>query len=134
DFGIAKALERAVTAHGTSPGMLVGTVEYMAPEQAKGEPVDTRTDLYAVGVVAYELLTGRLPFPMTAEGGVPQVLHAHVATVPPPPRALVPSVDARIDAWVMRLLEKDPARRPQSARQARAELQDILEDVVGPRW
>jgi len=134
DFGIAKALERTVTAHGTSPGMLVGTVEYMAPEQAKGEPVDTRTDLYAVGVVAYELLTGRLPFPMTAAGGVPQVLHAHVATVPASPRALVPSLDPRLDAWVMRLLEKDPARRPASARQARAELQDILEAVAGPRW
>lgn len=89
-------------------GLIVGTASYMAPEQALGQPVDGRTDLYALGVVLYELTTGRLPFtgddPLTI---VSQHVHAPVV----PPRALRPDLPPALNAVILRLLEKNPADR-----------------------
>jgi eukaryotic-like serine/threonine-protein kinase len=116
DFGVAKAVSEAGTRGNlTSQGMAVGTPAYMAPEQAAGDPhVDRRADLYALGIIAYEMLTGRPPF----TGNTPQQVLAAQVTTPPEPvtkyRAGLPPALADL---VMRLLSKHPADRPQSAEQ-----------------
>ena len=114
DFGIAKALS-AAAAHGTltSAGLALGTPAYMAPEQAAADPqTDHRADLYALGVLAYELLVGHPPF----HGMAPQqIVAAHAVATPEPVSARRPAVPAPLAALVMRLLEKRPADRPQSA-------------------
>jgi eukaryotic-like serine/threonine-protein kinase len=106
DFGIAKLLgERAASQLATRTGELVGTPSYMSPEQCRGLPVDPRTDVYALGVILYEMLTGRLPF---QAAGLGDLLLAHMIDPPPPLDAGVP---ARVAQAVMRALEKDAARR-----------------------
>ncbi|HUQ18626.1 MAG TPA: protein kinase [Gemmatimonadaceae bacterium] len=118
DFGIAKALSASRTeAPGgtlTLVGTSMGTPQYMSPEQAAADPnIDHRADLYAWGVVAYELLAGRHPF----EGKITpqQFLAAHLSEAPPPLRKLAPGVPGTVADVIMRTLEKDPNRRPQSA-------------------
>jgi serine/threonine protein kinase len=127
DFGLARFLEsrelasRAATeARVTIPGVVLGTVSYMSPEQALGRPIDHRADLFSLGVVLYEMLTGRLPF----EGGsvteiVDRVLHHH----PPPPSRLTVGVTSDVDAITMRALEKEPALRYQTARAMAGDLE-----------
>ena len=132
DFGIAKAINR-VTMLGvhTATGTTVGTPDYMAPEQAVGQSVTSATDRYALGVIAYELLTGRKPF----EGDTPlSVLFKHVNDPLPPPRSVNPELDAGLADWIARLLEKEPEERIPSARQALEELEDIAIRLHGPRW
>src|SRR3954452_923628 len=108
DFGIA----RAGNSEMTETGAIVGTVEYVSPEQAEGLPVDRRTDLYSAGVVLYELLTGRVPF----DGEAPvSVALKQVSEHPVPPSQLRPGIPRALEAVVMRALEKDPAHRFQSA-------------------
>ena len=126
DFGIARAYNE-LTGRLTSTGMAVGTPAYMAPEQARDEPVGPYTDLYAVGVVAYELLAGSPPF--TAETPV-GVLWKQVHEQPP---ALTRAPPAVRD-WVEWLLEKDPADRPQSASDAWEALEEIAVAELGPYW
>ncbi|HEY0776751.1 MAG TPA: serine/threonine-protein kinase [Gemmatirosa sp.] len=138
DFGIAKALARAQTQAPDGPagaraglpsgtltraGTSLGTPAYMAPEQAAGDPdVDARADLYAWGVIAYELLAGRHPF---ADRTTPHALvAAHIGEAPRPLGTVAPAVPALLAALVMRCLEKDPARRPASA----VELLAVLDD------
>jgi eukaryotic-like serine/threonine-protein kinase len=104
DFGIA----RAGASDMTETGSVMGTAQYLSPEQAQGRPVDARSDLYSIGVVLYELLTGVVPF--EAESPVTVALK-QVSEVPIPPRERTPAVPAWLDAVVMRALEKDPARR-----------------------
>ena len=110
-----------------------GTVPYMAPEQARGEPVDARADLYSLGCMLYELLTGRPPF----LGETPQVLRQHFDAVPPVPSELVNGLPPRLDALVLRLLEKDPRRRLGYATDLAQELERLgAEDgdrVTDPR-
>lgn len=109
DFGIARLFGEG--GH-TQAGTVVGTVEYMAPEQAAGQPVDHRADLYALGLVMYAMLTGRPPF----QGGQPlQVLDRQKREVPPRIASLVPDVPPHLDELVARLLAKDPAKRPANA-------------------
>jgi serine/threonine-protein kinase len=133
DFGIAKAVKASQTvAPGgtlTQIGASLGTPAYMAPEQAAGDPaVDQRADLYAWGVMAYELLGGRHPF---AERTSPQqMLAAHLAETPLPLRRIAPAVPPALAALVMRCLEKDPARRPPSAA---ALLDELNGSSVAPR-
>ena len=119
DFGIAKALSEsrsmAASATLTEAGTMIGTPQYMAPEQVAGDPnTDHRADLYAFGTTAYEMLAGKAPF----QGRPPhQILAAHVSEVPKPIATLRTDTPAGLAALVMRCLEKDPARRPQSARE-----------------
>jgi tetratricopeptide (TPR) repeat protein len=104
-------------------GLILGTASYMAPEQALGQPVDGRTDLYALGALLYELTTGRLPFtgddPLTV---VSQHVHAHVV----PPRVLRPDLPPALEAVILRLLEKSPAGRFATARETAAALRESL--------
>jgi eukaryotic-like serine/threonine-protein kinase len=118
DFGIAKAIDAAKTvAPGstlTQLGTSIGTPAYMAPEQAAGDPAtDHRADIYAWGVVAYELLSGHHPF--ESRTSPQQLLAAHMSELPAPLRRAAPDVSPALDALVMRCLEKDPSRRPDSA-------------------
>src|SRR4051794_5325774 len=110
DFGIA----RAGTSKMTEAGSIVGTAQYLSPEQARGAQVDQRSDLYSVGVVLYELLTGKVPF--TGESPV-EIAMKHLSAPPPPPSELNPDVPEDLDKIAMRALAKDPARRYQSAQE-----------------
>jgi serine/threonine-protein kinase len=107
DFGIAKAGNKL-----TQPGVLKGKFAYMSPEQARGEPVDARTDVFALGVVLWEMLTGGRLFDGDSEVAV---LRAVQQSAIPPPARLNPDVPADLDAAVVRALERDPAGRFQTA-------------------
>jgi eukaryotic-like serine/threonine-protein kinase len=106
DFGIAKVFAGA---HLTATGGVVGTAEYLSPEQATGKPVTRRSDLYSLGVVLYTLLTGRNPFIGTS---TVDLLHKHCFAQFEMPRKLVPEIPHDLEEVVARLLEKDPTRRP----------------------
>src|ERR671917_2114282 len=110
DFGIA----RAGASDMTETGSIMGTAQYLSPEQAQGHPVDARSDLYATGIVLYELLTGTLPF--DADSPVTIALK-QVSEDPLPPRQRTPAVPPALDAVVLRALQKDPADRYQDAVQ-----------------
>jgi eukaryotic-like serine/threonine-protein kinase len=106
DFGIAKLRARE-TRSNTQAGFIVGTPEYMAPEQCGEGVIDARTDVYALGVMAFELATGRLPFQGKS---LTQLLLAHLKEAPPAPSSLAP-VSRELEAAILRALEKEPARR-----------------------
>jgi len=101
----------ATTSEATRLGDILGTPAYMSPEQCRGEPPSPRSDVYSLGVIAYRLLSGRLPF----GGSVERLLRAHVQEPAPPLRALRPKLPAEAAEIVMRALSKDPAARPASA-------------------
>ena len=118
DFGIARSLaDSGVTL--TQTAAVVGTAQYISPEQARGEQADARSDLYATGCVLYEMLAGRPPF--VGESLV-SVAVSHVREMPTPPSALDPSIPRDIDAIVMKALAKDRLERYQSASEMRADL------------
>ncbi|WP_284528454.1 Stk1 family PASTA domain-containing Ser/Thr kinase [Microbacterium sp. T2.11-28] len=107
DFGIARAVSDSSSTVAETTA-IIGTASYFSPEQAKGEPVDARADLYSAGVVLYELLTGRTPF----RGDTPvAVAYQHVSEAPVPPSELVGTVPRSLDAIVLRALAKDPFQR-----------------------
>ena len=116
DFGIAKVSGGVADQALTRVGSVFGTPEYMSPEQAVGEPADARSDLYAVGVLLFEMLTGRKPFIARDSATVLQQQMSQ------PPPALPSEVDPRLAALTMQLLAKSPADRPQSARELVASL------------
>jgi len=129
DFGIA----RTATGSGdvaTATGALLGTPAYMAPEQIAGEAMDHRTDIYAVGVLAYELLAGRTPFLAETRQ---VVLHAHLNEAPLPLVGLAPGTPPRLAALVMRCLEKRPDDRWQSAEELMRELETMRATEAGPK-
>jgi predicted Ser/Thr protein kinase len=107
DFGIAKMSEGGTQL--TKTGMILGSPAYMSPEQASGTKVDHRTDIYALGVILYEMLVGTPPF--TGESPT-QILLAHVSSQPPPPRTRHPGVPESLEQLIMECLAKDPASRP----------------------
>lgn len=130
DFGLAKFLpggQGDVTrAQVTMAGMIVGTVSYMAPEQALGRQIDHRADLFSLGVVLFEMLTGRMPFEGTSPTEiVDRILH----DTPPPPSRFNQAIPASLDAVVARALEKEPSLRYQSARDLKADLRQAAMDL-----
>ena len=131
DFGLAK---RAVGMDGntkqTSQATVSGTPDYMAPEQARGLSISPRSDIYALGVMAFELFTGKVPF----SGATPMdVMVAHVGTPPPSPRSLEPSLPEELDALVLRMLSKQAELRPQTVEEARNLLEDAVVALGNPR-
>jgi len=121
DFGMAKMADHP-RVRTTKPGMLLGTPQYMAPEAAKGQAVDHRADIYALGVLLYEMLSGSPPFGGTLE----KILHAHVNETPPPMSKYNPRVDVtdRAESIIWRCLAKRPEERPRSMRELLAELKE----------
>jgi hypothetical protein len=133
DFGIAKATnDLQVGTFVTSTGIALGTPNYVAPEQAMAHEVGPWTDLYSVGVVTFELFVGRAPFSDTPEPMA--VLLKHINESIPPLSVIHPGVHPMISDWVEWLLAKDPAARPQSARDAWLDLDERLVSVLGRRW
>ncbi|MFI9269956.1 protein kinase [Kitasatospora sp. NPDC052896] len=121
DFGIARAMQSGVTSM-TQTGMVVGTPQYLSPEQALGKSVDARSDLYSVGCMLFELLTGQLPF----DGDSPfSIAYKHVQEEPPPPSTLNRAVSPAVDALVARALRKDPAHRFPTAEAMREEVERV---------
>ncbi|HEX9166160.1 MAG TPA: serine/threonine-protein kinase, partial [Gemmatimonadales bacterium] len=125
DFGIARAAQDAGGDRLTQTGMALGTPAYMAPEQAAGEAVDHRADIYALGIVAYQALAGELPF---RGQSAQRMVAAHLSEIPEPITRFRPSLPPALAALVMRCLEKHPADRIQSA----AELQQQLLSSITP--
>ncbi len=124
DFGIARAGASEIT----ETGSIIGTVQYLSPEQAQGAGVSPRSDLYSIGVMLYELVTGRLPF--DGDSAVTIALK-QISEVPIPPSALNPAVSPELDAIVLRAMEKDPERRFADAAEFLAALEDERERL---RW
>jgi hypothetical protein len=132
DFGIAKALSDVGGPNLTATGTTVGTPAYMAPEQATAGEVGPWTDLYSVGIIAYEMVVDRVPF-HDSETPV-AVLMRQVSEEIPPAVTVNPGVDRRFSDWIDSLLVKDPAKRTQGARQAWYELEELAVAVIGPLW
>src|SRR5690606_34250745 len=119
DFGIARAVsDNSATVADTSA--ILGTAQYFSPEQARGETVDARTDLYSTGVVLFELLTGRAPFQGERAAAV---AYQHISEAPPKPSSINPSVSPALDAIVLRSLAKDKFERFQTAPEFREDLE-----------
>jgi Protein kinase domain/FG-GAP repeat len=131
DFGIARAYN-ALTPSFTESGTAMGTPTYMAPEQVLDEPLGPYTDIYAAGVIAYELLAGRVPF--EPDGSPLTTLYSHVHRPPPPLGDLAPHVPAPVCEWVEWLLAKAPGDRPASATAAWEALEEIAVPALGPYW
>ncbi|MCA9555622.1 MAG: protein kinase [Myxococcales bacterium] len=124
DFGLAKIMDGERPGPGlTRRGMIVGTPEYMSPEQAVGDPLDGRTDVYACGVILYEMLTGRRPFEAEDPG---EILLMHLNNVPRPLRARVSSIPEELERVVLWAMEKRLERRVSSARELRDALKRFL--------
>jgi serine/threonine protein kinase len=143
DFGLAKltrpemgmetigaTAESPAPAHLTSPGATVGTISYMSPEQARGEELDRRTDLFALGTVIYQMATGKLPF----EGATSAVVfHAILQSDPIPILQLNPTLPSKLQEIVEKLLEKDRDLRYQSAADLRGDLKRLKRDTESGR-
>jgi serine/threonine protein kinase len=125
DFGISKLAGHATEGHQTEVGTLIGTPEYMAPEQCAAEDVDFRADVYAFGVITYELLVGDVPF----RGRHPvEILRRHVTELAPAPSRRVPGLPAAVDEVVAWLLDKHPERRPERLSPVVDALESVPED------
>lgn len=123
DFGIARSLE---TKGLTGVGTLIGTPEYMAPEQVDGISPDKRTDIYSMGIMLFEMLTGRLPF----EGDTPvSIAIKHKTEIPPEPLSINPGLPGRLNRLILKCLEKDKSRRFQTMEELIAELQAVLNSL-----
>ncbi len=139
DFGIAKRLAPGPSrpsgiedsfnnGEETRNGALIGTPEYMAPEQCMGCDVDARTDLYACGVLLYRMVTGQVPFDGT-DAHPFELCQRHIADVPTPPSKIMPGLTPAVEAIILKLLRKAPSERYQSAVELRADLSRALGDL-----
>jgi eukaryotic-like serine/threonine-protein kinase len=122
DFGIARAVADT-SATMTQTAAVIGTAQYLSPEQARGETVDARSDIYSAGCLMYELLVGRPPF--TGDSPV-SVAYQHVRETPVPPSQIDPVITSDIDAIVLKALAKDPADRYQTARDMKTDITRVL--------
>src|ERR1700685_3978031 len=125
DFGIARAMSDA-QATMTQTAQVIGTAQYLSPEQARGERVDARSDLYSTGCLLYELLTGRPPF--TGDSPV-AIAYQHVRENPIPPSRVDPEIPIWADSIVLKAMAKDPAERYQSAAEVRTDIQRALQGM-----
>jgi serine/threonine protein kinase/Tfp pilus assembly protein PilF len=123
DFGIARAIyEKGIT----GAGAIVGTPEYMSPEQVEGKEADQRADLYALGVILFEMVTGQVPF----EGETPfSIANKHKSEPPPIPKKLVPQMPDGLNKLILRCLEKDKTKRYQTAEELIADLATVEESL-----
>ncbi|MRG90568.1 protein kinase domain-containing protein [Polyangium spumosum] len=141
DFGIAKILDKelkegeggdnpppsaAPSSAITSVGVIVGTPEYMSPEQCRGESVDARSDIYACGVLLYQLVTGQIPF---SGDSIIDIALKHIRQPPPRPSALTPFMHKGLEAIILTALEKWPAQRQQNAAELKAALEKVLPEL-----
>ncbi len=123
DFGIARSLkEKGIT----GAGVIIGTPEYMSPEQVEGKEVDQRSDIYSLGIVLYEMVTGRVPF----EGDTPFIIGVkHKSEVPRDPKELNAQIPEDLSCVILRCLEKNKEQRYQSAGEVRSELENIEKGI-----
>jgi beta-lactam-binding protein with PASTA domain len=127
DLGLARAFADGRATHA---GAVTGTVQYLAPEQIRGEPADPRSDLYSLGIVTYELVTGRLPF----TGETPMsIAYKHLSDRVPAPSTFVADVGADLDGFVASATDRDREMRPESARAMRMDLETIARGLPGAR-
>ena len=125
DFGIARVLG---TDRLTKVGHLIGTVEYMSPEQVRGEETDARSDIYSLGILLYEMLTGRVPFTSTSEY---ELMRCQIEDAPTPPRTFAPHIPLPVEQAIMRALAKKREARYQSASEFRAMLLQTTGSLPG---
>lgn len=118
DFGLAKVAEMQDQTI-TQAGMIIGTPHYMSPEQGKGEELDTRSDIYSLGVVWYQLLTGELPFKADTPTAM---IYQHAYEQPLPPRSINPEIPEGVEQMVLKMMEKDPANRYQKPKETLEDL------------
>jgi serine/threonine-protein kinase len=126
DFGIARVLG---TDRLTKAGHLIGTVEYMAPEQVRGEETDGRSDVYSLGILLYEILTGRVPFTATSEY---ELMRRQIEDAPTPPRVFAADIPLAVEQVIMRALAKRPEARQQTAGEFREMLQRQVNGSTAP--
>ena len=120
DFGLARAFADGRV---TSAGAVQGTVQYLSPEQIRGEPSDPRSDLYSLGIVTYELITGKLPF--TGETAM-SIAYKHLSGRVPRPSSVVPQVPKELDGFVLSATDRDRELRPESATEMRRDLESLM--------
>ena len=126
DFGIARVLG---SARMTKQGNVIGTIEYMPPEQVRGEETDVRSDVYSLGILLYEMLTGRVPFNSKSEY---ELMRSQIEDAPPPPRTFAAHIALPLEQAIMRSLAKKPGSRFQSAGEFRAVLLNALGKFSAP--
>ena len=134
DFGVARAIDSAAGSRDvvTVTGTTIGTPAYMAPEQALSTDLTQAVDLYAVGMVAWELLAGRTPY--STSDSPAMVLYRKVHEDMPRVSSVDPEIDSRLDEWVATMLAREPEDRYATAEQAWFALEDVILDLLGPRW
>lgn len=129
DFGLARGVGLDMKTI-TASGMIVGTPEYMSPEQFEGSRVDARSDIYSLGIVMFQMLTGKLPF----EGDTPMALALkHTQQIPPDPRSIRDDLPAWLGRIILRCLEKDPRKRFQNAEELAVALRKVRSDEADRR-
>jgi serine/threonine-protein kinase len=127
DFGLAKLLDSERADQHTAAGLIVGTPEFMSPEQANSQPVDGRADIYGLGCIAWLLATARLPFP---QRGLTDLLVAHRTVTPKAPHEVVPTCPVPLSHAIMKAMSKDPGQRFQTAAEFAKALEDVLQWVA----